>query len=204
VLLRHLATTRNVVALTFDAGSDTGHAARILDVLKARGVHATFGVTGAWVRANPALSRRMVAEGHLLVNHTDRHLSFTGFSTGDAPLSRQQRWDALAAAEASIRSITGTSSKPWFRPPYGDRDASVDRDVAAVGYRYELLWTVDTRGWKGAPAEEVVSRAMAELGPGEIVLMHVGQASTDADALVPLLDRLADAGYSCVRADGRS
>jgi len=192
------------VALTFDAGSDTGHAATILDVLKSRGVHATFGVTGAWVRANPDLARRIVAEGHLVVNHTDRHLSFTGYSTGAAALTRQQRWDALAAAEASIRTVMATSSKPWFRPPYGDRDASVDRDVAAVGYRYELLWTVDTLGWKGVPTDQVVARAMAQLEPGEIVLMHVGQASTDADALVPLLDRIADAGYSCVRADGSS
>lgn len=46
---------------TFDAGSDTGHATEILDILAANGVRATFGMTGRWADANPALVRRMVA-----------------------------------------------------------------------------------------------------------------------------------------------
>ncbi|HTL24940.1 MAG TPA: polysaccharide deacetylase family protein [Mycobacteriales bacterium] len=200
--LWRLPTQRHVVALTFDAGSDVGYAAAILDLLKAKGIRASFGLTGDWVRANPALVRRMAAEGHQLVNHTDRHLSFTGYSTKTAPLTRQQRWAALAAAESAIRSAAGVAAKPWFRPPYGDRDASVDRDVAAAGYRYELMWTVDTRGWKGVPAAEVADRVMAELQPGEIVLMHVGKASTDYSALADVIDRIRAAGYGFVRADG--
>jgi hypothetical protein len=83
--LWRLPTQRHVVALTFDAGSDVGYAAAILDLLKAKGIRASFGLTGDWVRANPALVRRMAAEGHQLVNHTDRHLSFTGYSTKTAP-----------------------------------------------------------------------------------------------------------------------
>lgn len=200
-VLWRLATTRQVVALTFDAGSDRGRAAQVLDQLAARGVHASFGLTGAWVRANPDLARRVVREGHLVVNHSDGHPSFTGRSTGAPPLTRAQRWRELAAAEASVRSVTGATTTPWFRPPYGDRDASVDRDVAAVGYRYELMWTVDTLGWKGVPAQEVVRRVTSQLGPGLVVLMHVGQASTDAAALGALLDRVEQAGYSFVRAD---
>jgi peptidoglycan/xylan/chitin deacetylase (PgdA/CDA1 family) len=194
------STTRHVVALTFDAGSDAGNAAAILDLLQARHLRATFGLTGAWVRANPALARRVVAEGHLVVNHTDRHLSFTGRSTGTAPLTFAQRQAALAGAEQALRAV-GATGRPWFRPPYGDRDASVDRDVGRLGYRYELMWTVDTLGWKGVPPSEVVSRALARLQPGEIVLMHVGKASTDAQALPDLLDRLVARGYGFVRAD---
>jgi peptidoglycan/xylan/chitin deacetylase (PgdA/CDA1 family) len=200
--LWRLPTQRHVVALTFDAGSDVGNAAAILDLLKARGIRASFGLTGEWVRANPQLVRRMAAEGHQLVNHTDHHLSFTGYSTKTAPLTRQQRWAALSAAESAIRGAAGIAAKPWFRPPYGDRDASVDRDVAAAGYRYELMWTVDTRGWKGVPPGEVADRVLAELQPGEIVLMHVGKASTDYAALADVIDRVRAAGYGFVRADG--
>jgi peptidoglycan/xylan/chitin deacetylase (PgdA/CDA1 family) len=192
-----------VVALTFDAGSDAGDAAAILDLLRAERVSATFGVTGAWTRAQPALVRRMAAEGHLLVNHTDRHLSFTGFSTGDAPLTRAQRRAALEGAEAAVVAATGGSTKPWFRPPYGDRDTSVDRDVAAAGYRYELMWTVDTLGWKGVPPAQVVERVLDRLVPGEVVLLHVGAASTDSEALPELVRRLRAAGYGFVRADAR-
>ena len=202
-LLWRLPTSRRVVALTFDAGSDVGNATRILDLLRAERIPASFGVTGRWARANPALVRRMAAEGHLLVNHTDQHLSFTGFSTRTDPLSREGRLAALSGAEAAVREAAGVSTKPWFRPPYGDRDASVDRDVAAAGYGYELMWTVDTLGWKGVPAAQVVQRVMDELTPGAVVLMHVGAASTDDEALPELLRRLRAAGYGFVRADGR-
>jgi len=202
-LLWKVPTTRRVVALTFDAGSDVGSAARILDLLRAEGIRASFGVTGRWARENPALVRRMATEGHLLVNHTDQHLSFTGFSTKSAPLSREGRLAALAGAEAAVREAAGVSTKPWFRPPYGDRDASVDRDVASAGYRYALMWTVDTLGWKGVAPAEVVRRVMDRLTPGEIVLMHVGAASTDDEALPETIRRLRAAGYGFVRADGR-
>ena len=194
-------TSRRLVALTFDAGSDVGHTQQVLDLLKAKGVRASFGLTGVWVRANPSLARRIVTDGHQVVNHTDRHLSFTGRSTGTAPLTRAQRTEALAAAESSIRSITGTSALPWFRPPYGDRDAGVDRDVGAAGYRYELMWTVDTLGWKGVPPAEVTSRVLNAATPGEIVLMHVGTASTDWQALADVIDGLRAKGYGFVRAD---
>lgn len=199
-LLWRGSTSRHVVALTFDAGSDAGDAAAILDLLRARGIRASFGLTGAWVRANPELARRIVREGHLVVNHTDRHLSFTGRSTGTAPLTFAQRRAALLGAEQALQAV-GATGRPWFRPPYGDRDTTVDRDVGALGYRVELMWTVDTLGWKGVPPSEVVSRVLAKLAPGEIVLMHVGAASTDAEALPDLLDALRQRGYGFVRAD---
>ena len=69
------------VALTFDAGADTGYAAEILDLLRDEGIKATFGMTGVWAEANPDLVRRMVAEGHQLINHTWDHSSLTGANT---------------------------------------------------------------------------------------------------------------------------
>jgi peptidoglycan/xylan/chitin deacetylase (PgdA/CDA1 family) len=165
---------------------------------------ATFGLTGAWVRTSPDLARRIVAEGHLVVNHTDRHLSFTGRSTGTAALTYAQRAQALAGAETAIRNATGATSLPWFRPPYGDRDLGVDRDVRRLGYRYELMWSVDTLGWKGVAPSVVHQRVLAAAEPGEIVLMHVGAESTDWQALDAIIDDLRSRGYTFVRADGFS
>ena len=195
IAIRRVETTAPVVALTFDAGSDVGWAAEILDTLAANGIDATFGMTGRWAEANPALVRRMVAEGHQLVNHSYDHPSFTGRSTGAAPLSAEQRRDQLARAEAAVQAATGTSMAPWFRPPYGDDDASVRRDVAAAGYRYELLWTVDSLGWKGITPDAVVRRCLDGALPGAIYLFHVGAASTDHAALQQIIDGLRAAGY---------
>ena len=182
------------MVLTFDAGSDTGYASAILDVLAANGIRATFGMTGRWAEANPELVRRMVAEGHQLVNHSYDHPSFTG-GYGGPTLTRAQRLDQLARAEAAIVAASGVSAKPWFRPPYGAEDASVRSDIAYGGYRYELMWSTDSWGWKGVSPDEVVQRCVDGAQPGAIFLMHVGGASTDYAGLQRVIDGLRQKGY---------
>jgi peptidoglycan/xylan/chitin deacetylase (PgdA/CDA1 family) len=204
VAVRQGSDRRPVVALTFDAGSDAGFTSEILDILAANHVAASFGITGRWAEANPALLRRIAAGGHLLVNHSYDHPSFTGRSTDRSPLSRAARLEQLDRAEAAIRGATGATTRPWFRPPYGDEDASVRADVGSAGYRYELLWTVDSLGWKGEAPADVVSRCLDRVVPGAIYLFHVGSASTDHAALPAIIDGLRARGYGFVRADGLS
>lgn len=200
-VVRRGDTGRRWVALTFDAGSDAGNTATILDMLAARHVSATFSLTGEWTRANPALVRRIAAAGHLIVNHTDTHDSFTGFSTHTAALSASQRIGQLERADRSIAAVTGKSTRPWFRPPYGDIDAATPADVARAGYRYVLLWTVDSLGWKGLAPLDVANRCINGATPGAILLLHVGSASTDAQALPRILDALQARGYQLVKVD---
>ena len=200
VVVRRGDPSRLRTALTFDAGSDAGFTAAILDTLRRNGIRATFGITGRWAEANPSLLGRIAAEGHQIVNHSYDHPSFTGRSTGTAPLSRAARLDQLARADAAIVSATGASSKPWFRPPYGDEDASVRADVGSVGYRYELMWTVDSLGWKGIGADQIVERCLAQAVPGAIYLFHVGSASADHAALQRVIDGLRAQGYAFVTA----
>jgi peptidoglycan-N-acetylglucosamine deacetylase len=202
VELRRGPTDRRAVALTFDAGSDTGYAARILDILAEQRVPASFGLTGVWTDANPALVARMVREGHLLINHSYDHPSFTGYSTGAAPLSRAQRLDQLRRTEESIRRAAGVDPRPWFRPPYGDTDAGVLADIGAGGYRWSAMWTVDSLGWKGIPAAEIRDRCLSRAEPGAIYLFHVGSASADAEALPAIIAGLRGAGYEFVTLSG--
>ncbi len=186
--------------MTFDAGSDVGHAPEILDVLQRNGITASFGMTGQWADAHPELVARMVDEGHHLINHTYDHLSFTGQSTGEAPLSRDERIGQLERAEESIGAAAGRGAAPWFRPPYGDYDTSVLVDVGSVGYSYVVMWSVDSLGWKGAPVAEVTERCLDAAVPGAIMLLHVGAASTDYEALQDIIDgvRARDLGFASV------
>ena len=191
-------TSSKVVALTFDAGSDAGRTAEILRILADNHIHATFGLTGLWAQSNPALVKQIAAGGHQIVNHSWDHKSFTGYSSKTVPLTAAQITRELAETDALLRTLTGTGTQGWFRPPYGDRSTSVDQVAGAAGYRYDLMWTVDTLGWKGVSAETVVQRSLGVLGPGEIILMHVGSASTDAAALPALITALKARGYSFV------
>lgn len=186
---------RNMVAFSFDAGSDAGYAAQILDTLLASGVHASFGMTGKWAEQNPDLLRRIVNEGHELINHTYSHASFTGESTGKAPLTQAERWDELDRTEGAVRQIAGGTTKPYFRPPYGDYDDSVNVDVGARGYAYNVMWTVDSRGWTGLPAADITQRCVDMAEAGAIYVFHVGGASQDGPALQAIIDGLRAAGY---------
>ncbi len=190
-----LPTTTKVVALTFDAGSDVGYTTQILDTLAANGIKAGFGMTGKWAEANPDLMRRIVNEGHTVINHTYSHGSFTGSSTNTAPLSYQTRADELWKAESAVQRIANRSTKPYFRPPYGDYDQSVLADVWSRGYAYNVMWTVDSLGWNGLSASQIVQRCVNGLQPGAIYLFHVGSASQDGPALQMLANELRARGY---------
>ena len=191
-------TTKKRVSLTFDAGADVGYAAEILDTLKQERVVASFGMTGAWAEQNPALVKRMAVEGHHLINHTWSHSSFTGFSTSSAPKTRAQRWDELDRTEAIIQRIAGVSTLPYFRPPYGDTDASVLADVGARGYTMTAMWAVDSLGWNGLSAPRIVERTLRLTSPGAILIFHVGAQSQDAAALPEIVRALRGQGYEFV------
>ena len=181
-------TSTRMIALTFDAGSDRGYAAQILDTLKDDGIYASFGMTGTWAQQNSDLVKRMVSEGHVLMNHSWDHPDFTTVSA--AEISSQ-----LQRTENLVKSLTGTSTIPYFRPPYGAYNQTVLDTVAASGYRYSIMWTVDTLGWKGASVSEIRQRTIDAAAPGEIVLMHVGAASQDYAALQGMIDDLRALGY---------
>lgn len=189
-------TSRRAVALTFDAGADEGYAEAILDVLLYAGVRASFGMTGQWAEQHPRLVQRMALEGHQLINHSYDHPSFTGLSTSRRPLTADQRWQQLDRTEAIIQDLTGAGTQPFFRAPFGDSDAGVLRDIGARGYAYNVLWTVDSRGWLRYSAAAIIQRCLALAEPGAIYVFHVGSQSQDGPALPEIITGLRDAGYT--------
>jgi peptidoglycan/xylan/chitin deacetylase (PgdA/CDA1 family) len=189
---------RKAVTLTFDAGSDPGYTSLILDTLAANNIIAAFGITGRWAEENPGLLQRIAADGHELINHSYDHSSFTGLSTASAPLTQAERWQQIDRTEAAVQRFTGSSTLPYFRPPYGDWDASVNLDVGLRGYVYNVMWTIDSWGWRGIPAQEIVARCLDLAAAGAIYIFHVGSASQDGFALQAVIDGLRAAGYNIV------
>ena len=184
---------RGEVALTFDVAYDVTYTAAFLDVLHQYQVPATIFMTGEWADANPELTSRMATDGHLVANHSYSHPDFTKLS--DAEIVRQ-----LAAAEAAISARTNHSTKPYFRPPYGAQNARVNRLLGQEGYRYDVLWTVDSWGWRGLSFPQVVKRCLDRAGPGVIYMFHLG-VPADLDALPWIIQWLRDNGYTMVRLD---
>ncbi len=196
IAVHRLPTDARVVALTFDAGSDLGDTERVLDVLDEEGILASFGITGTFAEAHPDEIRRLASDGHVVMNHSYAHRSFTGTSSADPLLDAHERQQDLERADAVLEPLVGASTTPFWRPPFGDYDDGVLRDVGAIGYAYTVMWTIDSLGWQGLTAEEITARVLDLCEPGAIVLMHVGSESADADALPAVIAGLRAAGYT--------
>ncbi|TET95812.1 MAG: polysaccharide deacetylase family protein, partial [Dehalococcoidia bacterium] len=185
------------VALTFDTGVQAGHVPEILDVLKEHGKLATFGITGEWAVTNPALLKRIVEEGHAVINHSWGHPSFTGEDTGTQRLTADEIRDELKRTEEKVQEIAGVSTKPYFRPPYGDFDRFVNQVVREEGYEYNVLWTLDAQGWLGRSTNSVVAVTLAYAVKGAIFLYHVDN-SQEYKALEKIIEGLNERGLGMV------
>ncbi len=178
------------VALTFDAGASGLPTPAILDSLHEAGVQATFFLTGQFSDSYPDLVRRMAEEGHELANHSYTHPRFTEISAEEAE-------DQITRTEQRIRELTGLSTKPYFRFPYGARDSSLVRLVNSLGY-LSVFWTVDSLDWEeGITPEQVRQRVVSAAVPGAIILMHCGSPQ-EAQILSLVIEDLRNMGYEMV------
>jgi peptidoglycan/xylan/chitin deacetylase (PgdA/CDA1 family) len=195
-----LQTRQHVVALTFDGGGNADGAQSVLKVLRRENVNATFFLTGHFVQSYPALAR-VIGRRYPVGNHTVNHLDMLRLSPAAA--TRE-----VTRAAAMIQRATGRDTHPYFRFPYGSRNAATLRLVNSLGYA-SVRWTVDTWGWMGLSQQTVggaVRRVLQNLVPGEIVLMHLGSSrdhSTIDSAALPRVIRLVRArGYRFVTLAG--
>jgi peptidoglycan/xylan/chitin deacetylase (PgdA/CDA1 family) len=182
------------VALTFDTEfpgrpNRPGGEDRILETLAAEGVHGSFFLQGRWVRANPELSRRIVAAGHLIGNHSNYHAPMDALS--DEWLRRD-----IKRAEGTILETTGVDPKPWFRCPFGSGmdDPRVLAAIEELGYRH-VGWDANPVDWEAQTVDELV----AGVGPG-IVLLHAWPTVT-ADGLGLVIAGLRERGAEFVGVD---
>lgn len=144
----------------------------------------------------------MVREGHTVMNHTYSHPSFTGYSTGTAPLGYRARDGELRKTESAVQRIAGATTNPYFRQPYGDYDESMLVDVYTRGYRHNVMWSTDSLGWQGLTKRQILQWVLDGLGPGAIYLFHVGSQSQNGPALQSIISELRARGYGFVTING--
>ncbi|RNF39478.1 polysaccharide deacetylase family protein [Planococcus salinus] len=185
-------TTSKVVALTFDDGSDGTNINKILKTLKDHNVKATFFLTGSGANNHPQAIKNIVANGHQIGNHSYSHPDFT-------KLTATQIKNELNKTETAIKNITGKTTKPIFRAPYGASNTNVLKAVGDTGYTHTIQWNIDTVDWKGVSASQITNKVMSNLVPGSIVLMHTGAgASGTPGALAGMISKMKAQGYKFV------
>ncbi len=183
-------TGRPRIALTFDAGGPSDPTSRILGILAKHQVHVTFFVTGDWANQNPDLVHRIHNDGHEIGNHTMHHVDLR-------TLSDEQVCSELNQADQVISNLTGVTTLPYYRPPYGSRDTRVRNLAAQLGYR-TIYWTVDTLDWQPAATPDSITKiVMDHLSNGVIILMHAG-SQVESETLDGLMTKIELTGYQIV------
>lgn len=186
------------VSITFDDGPDPDWTPAILDMLKERGVKATFFVVGKNAELYPDLLRRIAREGHEIGNH-----SFTHANLRELPESLVKL--ELNATQRLIESLVGRSTT-LFRPPFNAdahpsdvADLEPVRVAQSLGYM-TVLENIDPRDWQMPPPEELLQRVKDQRGEGNIILLHDsgGDRSSTVAALPMILDYLTERGDKVV------
>ncbi|MGL6104843.1 polysaccharide deacetylase family protein [Romboutsia sp.] len=100
--------------LAFDEGYENGYTDQILDVLKEKNVKAIFFVTSHYVCYSPDTVKRMVAEVHVVANHTKHHYSMPSITYSPDVFNKE-----LRDVEDKFKELTGKDIPKFFRPPMG-------------------------------------------------------------------------------------
>ncbi|MGF7430790.1 delta-lactam-biosynthetic de-N-acetylase [Thermoanaerobacterium thermosaccharolyticum] len=180
-------TTKKDIYLTFDEGYENGYTPKILDILKANNVKAAFFVTGPYIKEHGDLVKRMVAEGHIVGNHTVNHPSLP-------KISDEKVKSEITGLAEMFKSLTGKDMH-YFRPPMGEYSERTLYITKSLGYK-TVFWSLALADWQplhGGP-EESYNTVMSRIHPGAVILLHA-VSKDDTMALDRILKDLKAQGY---------
>jgi peptidoglycan/xylan/chitin deacetylase (PgdA/CDA1 family) len=177
------------IALTFDDGPHATLTPKLLDLLAAHHMRATFFVVGQNAADHPDILRRAVREGHEIGNHSWSHPNLGRMSDEAVRRELQKTDDAIFAAIGKHPTL--------LRPPYGSITARQKRWIHDdFGYRI-ITWDVDPLDWKRPGPSVVTNRILKETRPGSIVLAHDIHPPT-IEAMPATFDQLDRKGFKSV------
>ena len=184
-------TRQKEIYLTFDAGYENGCTAKILDILKKHNAPAAFFLVGNYIEKNADLVRRMVAEGHIVGNHTMHHYDMSKLT------DKESFSQELTDLEKLFLEITGKEMPKYYRPPqgvYSQDNLIMARDL---GYK-TVFWSLAYVDWnndKQPTADHAFSKLLPRIHNGAVVLLH-STSQTNAEILDELLTLWEQQGYT--------
>ena len=179
------------IYLTFDDSSAQSKIETILDILKEHDAKAAFFMTEQYMRKHPDILRRMVDAGHIIGNHTSRHVNVSKI------MDFEKFKKELTGVEEAYTAATGKELPGFFRPPQGRFSELTLKYAALMGYN-TVFWSCCYADWQQgkAPALAKIEKyILDDTHPGEIILLHT-QSAANVKILDDLLTKWEEMGYS--------
>lgn len=181
---------RKVVYLTFDNGYENGYTESILNTLREEKAPATFFLTGHYLTSATDLVKTMVADGHIIGNHSYGHPNMARLSASEM----QKEWQQF---DAKLKELTGIKRTIYTRPPEGTFNEQVLKVGNDLGYRH-MFWSIAFKDWlkdERRGADYAYNALMNQLHPGAVILMHT-VAQDNAEALPKFIQDAKAQGYT--------
>jgi len=176
------------IALTVDDGTSAEVVAGYVAFAQRVGVHLTFSPNGAYNRQwapHAGVLRPLVAAGQVqIINHTFTHRDLRALAPAGIrdELERNDEW---------VIDTFGTTTRPYYRPPYGHHSPAIDDVAAGLGYTRTVLWNGSFSDSEVITPEFLLSQAQKYLRPGVINLGHANHP-----AVLGVFDQIMDLIHS--------
>ena len=179
------------VALTFDDGPDAAWTPRVLEILGAYRVSATFFLVGERAAREPAIVRAIAGDGHEIGSHGWSHTSLW--------LCGPRRTESEIARTKNLLGDLVGAPPSLFRPPWGMVNVAMFGALRRHGQRC-VFWSIQPEGLRPAAAQTQVAHVLRRAHPGAIVDLHDAEGTPGAPArlcaaLPAMIDGLSAAGY---------
>ncbi len=185
-------TTRGLkLALTFDDGPHPTFTPKLVEILKAENVPATFFMIGHMADAYPDMVKLVAKSGFEIGNHTYSHVTMT-------KLTDEQAGTEYRATNDIMKRLTGKTPR-YCRPPGGDFDLNVLEAALSEGLT-TVLWTDDPGDYNNPGDQILLETETAKLSSGGIILLHDGSQDT-VDTLAKFIQSCKRRGFTFVSLD---
>lgn len=175
------------LVFTFDDGPSPSTTPKVLDILAKHHIKAVFFLVGEMAGSGnqkvPAIIARILADGHVIANHTMTHKDLCRKKTSDEAAAKD-----LDDGKATIERVAGVHTF-WFRAPYGVRCDRLD-GMLAERHITHFHWDLDPQEWKHNDAKKAfdyVTKNLAKMTGRNVLLMHDIKKAT-VIALPQILD----------------
>jgi polysaccharide deacetylase family sporulation protein PdaB len=181
-------TPEKAIALTFDAAWGADKTEKILEILNANGIKATFFLVGFWIDKYIDEVKMLDNAGIEIGNHTENHPDM-------AKLTAEQMKKELLSVNDKLKAATGKDTR-FFRPPFGSYNDRLIGVSAELGLTV-IQWDVDSLDWKDTRTSSIVDRVSKKVRNGSIILFH-NNSDCVTDAIGILIPKLLREGYRFV------